>query len=592
MNKMLKKLFPNSKLLRFLSFLRGKWRFLYPFGLISVSSYYLLSNLATAFGIKMMTEGIIGKNTDTLLSGAAFFFFGLLIVTAMLPFIWFLYYRTTLEIKRNVLHSLYEKIYEIPCRFMENKHSGDLISRLTNDVETSNPAYGWQMKMIVQSTIAGIGSLFTILILEWRFGLIAISLGGLIVLSNSIMAKPMRRISRKIQEALSIITQRLTDNIAGREVIKIFNLKKRMLEIFEKAGREAWDFSMKRIFYRVFLQAVGSFVHMFSFAGFFAIGGFLIISGELEFGTLMAVINLLGGVLWMFRGFGDYVSQIQGSLAGADRIFEIIDHPDEKLVAPANAEDFSDQDHTDIIELRGISFTYEGGIRVFQDLNLSIRSREKVAIVGSSGGGKSTLFKLLLGFYNVQRGSIIIYGKLIHEYRFEELREFIAYVPQDSYLFDGTVRENIEYGRPDALFEAVEASARAAYANEFIRELPDGYDTLVGERGIHLSGGQRQRIAVARALLKDAPILLLDEATSSLDSESEQHVQMALKKLMRGRTTLVIAHRLSTVRDSDRILVLEKGEIREEGTHEVLLREGGRYAELYSHQFRRIYHDS
>ncbi|MBT3273801.1 MAG: ABC transporter ATP-binding protein [Spirochaetales bacterium] len=567
---------------RFLSHLKGKWRFYYSFGLISVSTYYMGAGLITAFGIKWMTDGIVAGDVEQLTRAALFYFAALFTITLILPFIWFLFYRGTNELRRQLLYSLYAKVYKLPVSYIERNHSGDLISRLTNDVETASKAWGWQAKMLFQSTLSGAGSLVAIFFLDWRYGTIAVSLGIAIVVVNTLMAKPMRRIGKKVQEVLSILTQRFTDVIAGREIVKIFGLRKRLLDIFMDTNREAYRLTMKQAVYGSMLQGFGNFVSMFSFAGIFGIGSILIIGGTSELGTLLAVVNLLGGVLWLFRGFGNYVTNIQRSLAGADRIFEILDYPAEHAGGAAGE---TPTKTSKAIELSGISFSYEKGVAVFQSLDMRIETEKRIALVGSSGGGKTTLFKLLLGFYPPGGGTIRIFGKRLEDYSIGDVRDFFAFVPQDTFLFDGTARENITCGRPGAGIDDIRRCAAAAYADEFIDELPDGYDTLVGERGIQLSGGQRQRIAVARALLKDAPILLLDEATSSLDSESELVVQKALDVLMKGRTSLVIAHRLSTIRDADKIYVMEHGKIIEEGTHASLIEQNHRYAVLYRTQY-------
>jgi len=263
-------------------------------------------------------------------------------------------------------------------------------------------------------------------------------------------------------------------------------------------------------------------------------------------------------------------------------VLEIIEQPPEpeRVILPAVPRTRA------AVALEEVSFAYapeEGN--VLKGVSLRVEEGETVALVGPSGGGKSTVFKLLLGFYSPNAGAISILGKGLDQYTLQELRDIIAYVPQNPYLFNGTIAENIGFGHPGASLEEIEAAARAACAHDFIRQFPDGYETMVGERGSHLSGGQRQRIAIARAILRDAPILLLDEATSSLDSESEEQVQLALARLMKNRTTLVIAHRLSTVRDAHRIVVIAGGRVAEEGTHQELLQAGGIYRRLHEMQF-------
>jgi ABC-type multidrug transport system fused ATPase/permease subunit len=279
------------------------------------------------------------------------------------------------------------------------------------------------------------------------------------------------------------------------------------------------------------------------------------------------------------------ISRIQAALAASDRILELLDSPVEPERYPLQpGAQGNPQDA--LIQFDRVTFGYNGDQNILNSVSFTIQSGQFVAFAGPSGGGKSTLFKLLLGCYPAKDGAIYVSGREIPEYRLADLRELFAYVPQDAYLFSGTIQENIRYGKPGASESEIQAAAKAAFAHEFITEFPSGYQTVVGERGARLSGGQRQRIAIARALLKDAPILLLDEATSALDSESEQIVQQALEVLMRGRTTLVIAHRFSTILSADRIYVMDEGHVAEQGSHDELIAARGLYARLYDQQFK------
>ncbi|HEX3030297.1 MAG TPA: ATP-binding cassette domain-containing protein [Clostridia bacterium] len=302
-------------------------------------------------------------------------------------------------------------------------------------------------------------------------------------------------------------------------------------------------------------------------------------AGRIDLATVITEINLLANVNYMIRNLGRLIALMQGSLAGGARVLELLEEKPEPESYSVCGEN-SDQ----MLELKDVSFAYDD-LPVVNGLSISLEKGKRAALVGGSGGGKSTVIKLLLGFYPVNSGVITINGKSLGEYSLGELRSMIAYVPQDAYLFDGTIEENIRLGKADATDEEVKQAAELAFAHEFIEEMPDGYKTVVGERGTRISGGQRQRIAIARALLKDAPILLLDEATSALDSQSEQKVQDAINRLMEGRTVLAIAHRLSTIEYSDVIYVIEDGKVTEQGKHAELLDKGGTYSRLYNLQF-------
>ena len=311
-------------------------------------------------------------------------------------------------------------------------------------------------------------------------------------------------------------------------------------------------------------------------------------------GAIVAAIHLQGNASFMFTNLGDFVTQIQRSFAGSARVFELLSWPKEEMGSiRLEPGEIDLQPPAAMVRMQGLGFRYVGQDQLseppetenlLEDINISIDQGQFVALVGPSGGGKSTLVKILMGLYPISEGMLIINGIPLSSYPLQDLRNLMAYVPQDAYLFDGTIEENIRYGNFEANSEDVIEAARSAHAHDFIIEQPDGYQTLVGERGAKLSGGQRQRLAIARALLKDAPLLLLDEATSALDSESEAVVQKALETLMEGRTTIAIAHRLSTIQHADLIYVLQAGQVVEQGTHHSLLGNNGVYQDLYSLQ--------
>jgi ATP-binding cassette subfamily B protein len=439
---------------------------------------------------------------------------------------------------------------------------------------------------------SGMGSGIIITIMSPPLAAFTVMLGILNILANTYFVKPVKKVSTKAQESLSSITQRLSDILAGSQVIKIFGIKKPILDKYSAANDDIRKWSMKRVVLNSYLGGVNTFLGFFNFVGISVVGGIMVINGRMSFGTLVAIDQMAGGISWMFSFIGNYITQLQASLAGADRIFQVLDKPVENSRAcePDKAVNVrvlkKPAGPTPVVEFRDIEFAYDEDKKVLDGLNLKINRDEVIAVVGSSGSGKSTIYKLLLGFYKPGSGNINIQGRPISNYSLDELRGMFAYVPQDNYLYSGTIAENIGYGKTGSSMEQIMECAKAANAHDFIMEFPDGYDTEVGERGARLSGGQRQRIAIARALLKDAPVLLLDEATSALDSESEEQVQKALEALMKGRTTIVVAHRLSTIQNADRILVLEGGKICEEGNHETLMSRGSSYARLYNLQFK------
>ena len=486
--------------------------------------------------------------------------------------------KTTAKLREQVL----KKLIQLDRRALTQSHGGDLISRATNDIQIAETAYKEQVQRLAGVLLNGIGCGVFMLLLDWRFSLALIAYQIVVLFVVTRLAQASRRASEDVQSALGKVTERISDILAGFQVIRLFSIGEYILEKFRVQNEEARLKSEARVRLNALYQGVNAFAWSSSFVGFIAISGWFLVRGHVSLGIIVALTQAQNGVTQLFLNLGTYIYQLQASLAGFDRIQELLAREDEPRHYPLLGEKYHDDA---MLSLYNVNFHYDDGTRAINDLSLSINKGETVAIVGPSGSGKSTLLRLILGFVYPQSGCLSIMGKPASEYTLEEIRDLVAFVPQDPYLFSGSVRENLAYGRPGAAEAEIIAAAKGANAHEFIEALEEGYDTLVGERGIFLSGGQKQRIAIARALLKDAEILLLDEATSSLDNESEALVQSALEQLMQGRTSIVVAHRLSTIERADRILVMDQGEIVEQGTHRELLERGGVYASLYNLQF-------
>lgn len=443
--------------------------------------------------------------------------------------------------------------------------------------------------MLLMAIVSGIGGIVIIIFIDWKLSIITIILGFLSFYADTKFVKPVKKSSDKIQKFTSKINQTLTDALGGIQVIKMFNLNKIMEDKFKENCNDTKKSSMELIIKNSFLNSLNNFLGIMFFFGLMVIGSIEVSKNELTFDNLMQFIQMCNCVMWMFNSIGNFFTQLQTSLAGADRIFDILDLPiEEEDNNNNNNMTLTNIDNNLVVSFDNVGFCYEDEKPILKKINLKLFNNQVTALVGSSGSGKSTIFKLLLKFYNFSKGNIKVFGKDIQEYSPKELRRLISYVSQDNYLFSGTIADNIGYGKENSTMEEIINASKAAYAHDFIMELPNGYDTEVGERGAHLSGGQRQRIAIARAILKNAPILLLDEATSSLDSESEKAVQDALEVLMQNRSAMVIAHRLSTIQNANSILVLEDGNVVEEGTHEKLLAFGKIYANLYNLQFNNM----
>jgi ABC-type multidrug transport system fused ATPase/permease subunit len=403
---------------------------------------------------------------------------------------------------------------------------------------------------------------------------------------NAAFAGRLRRMGEEVQAQMGAVSERLSDLLAGYQVIRSYNLGAWILGRFGVANDALLNSTLRRVWLEASLGAASGGGILLMLLLPMGLGSYMVLRGEATFGDVIGTTQLSGPVLYLVSTLSGLIGRFQGSLAAIERVVSVLESPlePERYPPPQSASPSPLQPGM-LLQFAGVRFRYDGDQDVIQGLDLSVRPGARVAIVGPSGGGKSTLFKLLLGCYPLGEGTVYIHGRPLYEWPLDELRAQFAYIPQDAYLYAGSIRDNIRYGRPGASDADVEAAARAANADGFIRDMSQGYDTPVGERGTRLSGGQRQRIAIARALLKNAPVLLLDEATSALDSESEALVQAALETLMAGRTTLAIAHRLSTVENADQICVLAEGRLVEQGTQDELLARDGLFRRLYDLQF-------
>lgn len=475
---------------------------------------------------------------------------------------------------------LFAHLQRLPLAYHELHHSGDAISVMSNDLAAVEDAYRQHFFSLVYGLTQGLAAAAAMLALDVRLALISMASSATLALANAAFAGPLRRAARHAQDRLAALTERLADLLAGYEVIRSFNLGPWAVERFAAANAGARDAAIRRVRCEAYVNGANSLAMGFFFLPVM-IGAHWMLTGRVSFGIVIGMAQFGNGIMMMMFAFGTSFGRLQSSLAAADRVWAVLAEPAEPERYPESERCADAVDAEAAIRLRDVVFAYDGDQTVLNGLSFTVPRGRVVALVGPSGAGKSTVFKLLLGFYPVRAGAIEVAGRPLASYRLAELRDLFAFVPQDAYLFDGTIAENIRFGRLAATDDDIVAAAMSANAHEFIMALPDGYRTRVGERGSHLSGGQKQRIAIARAILKDAPFLLLDEATAALDTESEQLVQDALERLMAGRTTLVVAHRLSTVQNADEILVIDGGRVVERGRHADLLAQGGLYRRLH-----------
>ena len=473
-------------------------------------------------------------------------------------------------------------LFHLPMSYFEGHHTADSIQKLCFNVENIKNSLANGHQRVISPIIIGTAAIIMILWLDPRIGMMVLVLSIISVRINIVLSKPLRGMAVRIQKLLAVCTERLTDILAGLDVIKMFSGARVMAEKYTDANAEVAVETVKRFRRMSDVQAVEWVFGFLCNVVVLLIGVFMSFAGLVDFGTVVAILSLQGMVSYFLSNIGSAWGSLIDAFVLADRVFEILDQPflqeNCRIGGQDTESDLSMENGG--IQIKDAVFSYEVSERVLNGVDITVEKGSTAALVGESGGGKSTVVKLLMGFYRLDSGSVKVLGKPLSDYTLDELRENIAYVPQDAYLFTTSIKENIRYGRLGASDEEVMEAAKRAYAHEFIMSFPDGYDTLVGERGESLSGGQRQRIAIARAFIRNAPILLLDEATSALDAESEQFVQRGIEALMGGRTTLVVAHRLSTIEKADMIYVIGDGRVCEKGRHTELMEQGGIYKRL------------
>lgn len=469
--------------------------------------------------------------------------------------------------------------------FFDTHRTGELTSRLNGDVATVRSAVGSSATLALRSMVMFVGAVILMFLTSFELALAVVVGIPLLVFPILYFARRLRKMSRNTQDALADLSAMATEVLSSTKTIKTYVQEQAQADIFDERAEASYKAEVVRLMARSVLIAVVTFIATGAIVLLLWYGASAVFNGSVSVGQLTQFLIYALLASMSLTNMSEIFGSLQTVAGATERLIEILQTPSRMKISetpvPFPAPSLGTVKFADV----GFSYLSRDNEVVLESVGFEVNKGETVAIVGSSGSGKSTIFALLQRFYDPTTGGIFVDGVNILDADPANLRRRIAYVEQESTIFAGTVADNIRFGKPEANMSEVKAAAEAALVDDFVSQLPDGYDTVVGERGVMLSGGQRQRIAIARALLKDAPILLLDEATSSLDAQSEHLVQEALERLMVGRTTLVIAHRLATIRDADRILVLDSGNLIAEGTHEQLIAEGGRYAELAKLQF-------
>ena len=568
----------------------------YKFPILVVMVFAIIGTVFTGVGPKILgkattelSRGLMAKIAGTggidltKIGQILIFVLGLYVISAVFTFVQH-YIMSTISQKicYRMRKEISEKINRMPMKYFESRTYGEVLSRITNDVDTLGMSLSQSINQIITSVTTMLGVLIMMISISPLLTLIALFILPVSVFLITFVMKKSQRYFRSQQEYLGHINGQVEENFTGHLVIKAYNKEEEVINEFNRTNDHLYDSAWKSQFISGMMQPIMMFVGNLGYAAVALIGGILAIKGTIEIGDIQAFIQYVKNFTQPIQQIAQVANQVQSMAAAAERVFEFLneEEEDQTVEHPANIEDVVGN-----VTFEHVNFGYKEDQTIIHDFSAEIKQGQKIAIVGPTGAGKTTMVKLLMRFYDVNNGAIKIDGHNIKDFNRRELRDAFGMVLQDTWLFKGTIMENIRYGRLDATDEEVIAAAKAAYAHRFIETLPGGYDMELNEDASNVSQGQKQLLTIARAILADNKILILDEATSSVDTRTEARIQKAMDNLMKGRTSFVIAHRLSTIRDCDLILVMKDGDIIEQGTHEELLEKDGFYAKLYNSQF-------
>ena len=535
----------------------------------------LVSKISGGTGIDF---GKVGQIALTLL--------GLYVISALFSFVQrFLMTNVAQKITYKLRNDIAVKINKLPMKYFDKKTNGEVLSIITNDIDTLSMNLNQSITEIITSVCTIIGILVMMFSISWQMTLISLVILPIAGILVTFIVKKSQRYFTRQQDYLGHVNGQVEEIYGGLNIVKVFNAEEKVTKDFEKANEELYHSGWKSQFLSGLMHPVMNFISNVGYVAVAVAGGYLAINGTITVGNIQSFIQYNKQFTQPINQIAQISNMLQAMMAAAERIFEFIEEPEEVVTAKGNIDTSKLKGN---VEFKHVKFGYDPERTIIKDFNASVHEGQKIAIVGPTGAGKTTMVKLLMRFYDVTDGEIDVDGHNVKDFDRGELRKMFGMVLQDTWLFGGTVKENIKYSKEDATDTEVVEAAKAAHVHHFIKTLPNGYNSMINEESTNISAGQKQLLTIARVILADPKILILDEATSSIDTRTEIQIQSAMDNLMKGRTSFIIAHRLSTIKNADLILVMNHGDIVEQGTHDELLAKNGFYADLYNSQFEEV----
>lgn len=544
----------------------------------------MYANEAIVDGVVEMVSGVPGGGIDFVYVGRILLILlGMYLLSSGLTVVQgFLMTGVSQKVSYNLRREISRKINRLPMKYFDTKTHGEVLSRVTNDVDTLSQSLNQSITQLITSVTQVVGVLVMMLTISWELTLAALCILPISMLCISFIVKRSQKFFKSQQEYLGHINGQVEEVYGGHNIVQAFNHEDKTVERFDETNETLYKSAWKSQFLSGMMQPMMQFIGNLGYVVVSVLGGWLVIRGRIGVEAIVSFVQYVRMFTQPFAQVAQVANMLQSTAAASERVFEFLEESEEDITVehPVSIDGLESR-----VDFEHVSFGYNPDKIIIHDFTAHVKPGQKIAIVGPTGAGKTTMIKLLMRFYDVNAGAILVDGHDIRDFNRSELRQMFGMVLQDTWLFNGTIRENIRYGRLDATDEEVVAAAKAAHVHHFVQTLANGYDMELNEEASNVSQGQKQLLTIARAILADPKILILDEATSSVDTRTEVRIQKAMDNLMRGRTSFIIAHRLSTIRDADSILVMRDGDIVEQGSHEELLAKGGFYAQLYNSQF-------